>query len=306
MSHEAKPNAGYNWADPHHFHGDHDDQDGHGGHHVTSWQLLVSILLLLLFFTGLTIFSAEAERWAIGLGIPISHFWNVMIALSIALVKSIFVCMFFMHLKNDNPLNTMILLTTLFVFGLFILFTGIDLNERDAINEFKAELIVAGGTGTGMAPGGGNFGQTITNSVKQRHIDEIAEKIAAKHQHLDEKGEPAPTDDDIHQAEQEFWNVFYHHKLEDHPEHVPDRHGYDTNDRHAKWKANHIETHGDHNVSTASKSVSRHGLTPGLFDAETNHGGEPGAHGDQPETHETEALNDDQNADKPATPEEDH
>lgn len=275
MSHEAAhPDATYDWSDPHAFHHGEDHDDGHGdheGHHVTQWQLLFAILLLLLFLTFFTVATAQAETWLIGLGVHISHFWNVVIAMAIALVKAVFVCMFFMHLKHDNPLNTMILLTTLFVFGLFILFTGIDLNERDAINEFKSELLVAGGTGTGVAPAGGSFGQTITDAVKQRHIDKYALKFATEHDHRNEAGEIEPTEDDIHAAEHKFWGTFYHHKFEDHPEHTPLRHSYDTNDHYAAWLAHHIEIHGDHNVSTASKSVARHGLTPGLFDADAHH-----------------------------------
>jgi caa(3)-type oxidase subunit IV len=288
MSHdEAHPNAAYDWEDPHHFHHGEDAESDHDhdGHHVTPWQLLVAILMLLLALTALTIFSAEAERWAIALGIHISHFWNVMIALSIALVKAIFVCMFFMHLKHDSPINTMVLLTTLFVFGLFILLTGIDLNERDAINDFKAGNLVAGGTGTGVAPAGGNFGQTITNAVKQRHIDAKAIELATEHGHLNDKGEPAPTEDDTLAAERAFWADFYHHKFEDHPGHTPSRHSYDTNDYHAQWAAHHIETHGDHHISTASTSVARHGLTPGLFDTDAHQGEHDAGHAEPAEDH---------------------
>jgi caa(3)-type oxidase subunit IV len=237
--------------------------------------------------------SAQFETWLIGMGVHISHFWNVIIAMSIALVKATLVCMYFMHLKHDNPLNTMILLTTLFVFGLFLLFTGIDVYERDAINQFKGSYVVAGGTGTSVTLDGGSFGQTITNAVKQKKIDKYAATIAKDNEHLDENGEPAPTEGDIHAAEHKFWADFYHHKFEDHPEHLPARHAYDTNDHHHDWVAHHIESHGDHHISTASESVHRTGRTPGLFDADAHgtghdddHGGD---HGDSHDDHTDES-----------------
>lgn len=293
MSHDAtNPSKGFDWNDPHAFHHGHDGHDAqadhdHDGHHVTPWQILVGILLILLFLTFFTVLSAQVETWLIGLGVHISHFWNVVIAMAIALVKATLVCMYFMHLKHDNPLNTMILLTTLFVFMLFILFTGIDLYERDAVNEFKAGNIQAGGTGVGVKFGGGNFGDTITNAVKQRHIDEIANGLATERGHLDDQGAPAPTEDDQAEAVALFWADFYHHKFVDHPEHLPERHAYDTQDIHADWAAHHVAEHGDHHTSTANETVHRHGHTPGLFSAEDPHaGGHGDGHGDDHGSHD--------------------
>ncbi len=304
----ANPQAGYDWSDPHHFHHGEDAQDHSDHHHASPWQLLVVILFVLLGLTALTVFSAEAERWFIGLGVNISHFWNVVIALSIALVKAVLVCMYFMHLKHDNPLNTMILLTTIFVFGLFILFTGIDLYERDRINEFKAALIEDGGTGAGIQKGGvfaagPTIGDPITWYVKKKKIDAYAAQSAIDHGHLDDSGAPAPTDDDLFAGQKKFWKDFYHHKFVDHPEHVPEQHPRDrANDDPAKgmiqreaihpiWLAHHLETHGHHDISNASRSIPRHGRTPGLFgdaphgdhddhgtDSHDDHGHDDGEH----------------------------
>ncbi|MBZ0172137.1 MAG: cytochrome C oxidase subunit IV family protein [Phycisphaerales bacterium] len=109
MAHDTTPPpaaAGFDWSDPHAFHHDeegHADDHGHG--HVTPWQKLFLILVVLMFLTALTVAAATVEAWAVGMGIHISHFWNVMIALTIAVVKASLVCMYFMHLKHDNPLN---------------------------------------------------------------------------------------------------------------------------------------------------------------------------------------------------------
>lgn len=260
--------SGFDWNDPHAFHHDaegHADDHGHG--HITSWQKLLFILFVLLFLTALTVAAATAEAWAVGMGVNITHFWNVVIALTIALVKATLVCMYFMHLKHDNPLNTMILLTTLFVFGLFLVLTGIDVHERGRINPFKADYNNAGGTGVGMVAGGGSLGDNITTIRKKQEIERRAAAIAQQH------GRDEANDEDKAAAGIDFWGEFYHHKLEDHHGEIPYRHIDDVNDVHADWLAHHIDTHGEPAESDGDRSRPRHGLTPGLFDAHAPHGG---------------------------------
>jgi caa(3)-type oxidase subunit IV len=120
MSHDttphtrAPPRSGFDWADPHHFHHGDDAQadHDHDGHHVTPWQLLFGILFVLLFLTFLTVVSAQAETVADRAWASTSATSGTsIIAMAIALVKATLVCMYFMHLKHDNPLNTMILLS---------------------------------------------------------------------------------------------------------------------------------------------------------------------------------------------------
>ena len=280
MEHDTAHTAGLDWSDPHAFH--HDARGHHDEHdnlhpHVTSWQKLVFVLIALLFFTGLTVFAANAESWASGMGIHISHFWNVVIAVSIAVVKASLVCMFFMHLKYDTPLNTMVLLTTLFVFGLFLMFTSIDLGQRGLVNPVKAEIIQPGGNGIGMVRGGGNLGANITSARKEQAIEQRAAAIAAA------AGREKPTDEDLAEANTEFWNEFYHHKFEDHHGQIPPRHPDDTENVHAEWLAHHMKELAAHRVSDASHSRPRHGLTPGLFDAQAPNaesGHADNAHGD--------------------------
>ncbi len=268
MEHDTAQNAGIDWSDPHGFH--HDTEGHHDEHdnlhpHVISWQKLVFILFALLFFTALTVFAANAEAWAVSMGIHVTHFWNVVIAVSIAVVKATLVCMFFMHLKYDTPLNTMVLLTTLFVFGLFLMFTTIDLGKRGLVNPIKAEVIQPGGNGIGMVKGGGNFGTNITTARKKQAIERLAADIAAAH------GRDKPTEEDLDEANREFWNEFYHHKLEGHEGKIPPRHADDTKNIHAEWLARHLRELDAHRISDASHSRPRYGLTPGLFDAEAPH-----------------------------------
>ena len=268
MEQDTTQPDGFSWTDPHAFHHDvegHADDHGHG--HVTSWQKLVTVLFMLLFLTALTVAAANTEAWAVGMGIHITHFWNVIIALTIALAKATLVCMFFMHLKYDNPLHTMILLTTLFIFGLFLLFTGIDVNERGVINPYKDGQVLAGGTGVGMVYGGGNLGTNITTARKLQEIERRAVAFAATHDR------DTPNDEDQAEAEADFWNEFYHHKLEDHHGRIPIRHPDDVNDHHAQWLTDHIEKHGGVELSDGNKSRQRQGLTAGLFDEHDPHAG---------------------------------
>ncbi len=129
--------------DPHGFH-----QGGHHGHVIIPMRVLAGVLGALLVFTVLTVAASRAEIWAsAAFGLHIPHLVNVLVALSIAVVKSILVAMFFMQLKYDNPLNSLVFLFCLFAFALFLFFPLLDLGSRDVIYSYKAGEKLAGGTG---------------------------------------------------------------------------------------------------------------------------------------------------------------
>jgi caa(3)-type oxidase subunit IV len=72
-------------------------------HHVSPWQLNVAILFVLLFFTFLTVVSRQGRGHPDHLHrLPITQLWNVIIAMSIATVKAMLVCMYFMHLRTTT------------------------------------------------------------------------------------------------------------------------------------------------------------------------------------------------------------
>src|SRR5215470_7187855 len=113
--------TGYDDTDPHH------DLPSHG-HVIIRPRTLVAVLAALLTFTVLTVFCSRAEVWAAHkFHVEIPQLVNVLIALSIAVVKSILVAMFFMQLKYDAPLNAIIFLFCLFAFTLFLFFSMTDL-----------------------------------------------------------------------------------------------------------------------------------------------------------------------------------
>ena len=103
------------WEDPHHHH-DHD----HEHHVIPFWPMFNTFIALL----GLTVITVWAS------GIPVSEFWHLFIALAIAVIKAALVCGFFMHLKYDKPLNSIVLLSSIFGVILFIGFSMLDLGAR--------------------------------------------------------------------------------------------------------------------------------------------------------------------------------
>jgi cytochrome c oxidase subunit IV len=141
MAHAAHPTQPLDELDPHH-------ESHHHGHVIIRPSTLVAILLILLVLTGLTVGAAQLEAW-------IAHTWNIhipslfnaFVALSIAVVKAVLVFMFFMQLKYDSPLNSIVMGFTFFAVGLFFFFTMIDLGNRDAIYPYKSGEIQRGGLG---------------------------------------------------------------------------------------------------------------------------------------------------------------
>jgi cytochrome c oxidase subunit IV len=126
--------------------------DPHGNvkheHVILSVPLLLSVLIALLVLTILTVAASRAET-AISaqLNIVIPQWVNVLIAMSIAVVKAVIVAMFFMQLKYDNKLNAVVVVVCLGCVGLFLGFSAVDLGYRGIINPIEQHDIQPGGTG---------------------------------------------------------------------------------------------------------------------------------------------------------------
>ncbi|MBX9737832.1 MAG: cytochrome C oxidase subunit IV family protein [Phycisphaerales bacterium] len=120
----------------------------HHGHHIVPRRVLLTVFGLLLFFTLTTVGAAQFEQWiATSFDVVIPQWVNVAVALSIAVVKTVIVGAFFMQLKYDSPVNSLVVLFTLMCFACFIGFTAIDLGNRDALFAYKSQHIKTGGTG---------------------------------------------------------------------------------------------------------------------------------------------------------------
>lgn len=139
-----------------HFAEDPEEQvDPHGfakghkhGHVIMSVFTLRTVLAVLLTFTVTTIFFAQGEKWIEAtFDVTMPRWMNVVVAMSIATIKSVIVAAFFMQLKYDNPINTAIFMFCLLALGLFMGFTALDLGLRDQVYTFKAGEIRQGGLG---------------------------------------------------------------------------------------------------------------------------------------------------------------
>lgn len=130
-----------------HGHKDH-------GHFIVPLPTLRAVLLALLFFTLLTVGLSKGEAIiAETFNFVIPQWVNVVVAMSIACVKTAIVVMFFMQLKYDNPLNAMIFIFTLMTVCFFLAFTMIDLGNRGTLDRLRARYQVPGGTGlSGAGP----------------------------------------------------------------------------------------------------------------------------------------------------------
>jgi cytochrome c oxidase subunit IV len=246
----AANDLGWDPTDPH---GINPHDEAHEGHFVADWRMQVSILVILLFFTALTVGFYNLEQWVeTAFEITLPRWINIAGAMSIATIKALLVAAFFMQLKYDKALNTFVMLFCLFCVALFLTFSMIDLKSRDWVYAEKAPALIEGGTGVGLnaasadkdfslavGPKVNTAGQNIVGYARLKGIEEyLAEG----------------------KTEADFWAHFY-------DGHAVHRDEYDEKDYFTQLGLGHHDQ-----VSTANASHPRHGLTPGLFsDVEPSH-----------------------------------
>lgn len=126
------------------------DSASHHGHTIVAASTLMVVLVILVGLTFLTVGAALLEAWLVDtfhVQPELATVINVGICLAIAAVKTTLVVMFFMQLKYDNPINTMIFLFCLGTVACFLGFTMLDLGNRGTIDQFKAQYVSEGGLG---------------------------------------------------------------------------------------------------------------------------------------------------------------
>ncbi len=174
-AHAANPSE-FNELDPH-------GAGGHGQHesHVIVGPFTLRLILaILLFFTATTVGLAQLEIWIAGFfDITLPLWLNIVIAMSIATVKAVLVMAYFMQLRYDNPINTILMGFCIFGVLLFICFTAMDLLTRDRIYDFKEGQVVAGGTFQGNLSRVDVARQEFIERVGEDRYKEI--KAAIKH-----------------------------------------------------------------------------------------------------------------------------
>jgi len=109
------------------------------GHHPTPFWTMFIVFMLLLFLTVITVFQSRIPTEIM----PATM--HIIAAIGIATFKAILVGAFFMHLKYDKPMNTVVMSATIFAVILFIGFSMLDLGARSVVERKEGGDIHAGG-----------------------------------------------------------------------------------------------------------------------------------------------------------------
>jgi len=100
--------------------------------HVVPVRMLVGVLLALLVLTVVTVAVTLVDLGP----------FNLVVALSIALVKATLVLLYFMHLRWDRPFNAVIIISALAFVVIFVGLTLLDSHnyQADIIPEFGSQV----------------------------------------------------------------------------------------------------------------------------------------------------------------------
>ena len=96
------------------------DTAGHQDHGHGGLKLYATVLGVLLVLTVITVGASYLD---FGGG-------NVVIAVLIASIKASLVALFFMHLKDDKPVNALIMVSCFMFLGLMVTFLLLDIDNR--------------------------------------------------------------------------------------------------------------------------------------------------------------------------------
>jgi cytochrome c oxidase subunit IV len=120
----------------------HDADDGEVHAHVNSPLFMIGIFAALIVLTVLTVAVSYVD-----LGVA-----NTFVALLIATMKASLVAAFFMHLKGDRPIHSIIFVGAFVFLGIFIFLSNDDLTTRHQVDVDNGARVLER-TGV-VAPGG--------------------------------------------------------------------------------------------------------------------------------------------------------
>lgn len=103
----------------------------HHGHHIIPKKTLLRIFIALIGLTILTVLAAQVHTGPL----------HVPIALAIAITKAALVVMFFMGLKYDSPMNTLVFSVGVIWVVVFLTFTLFDTVFRGDLANAQADPI---------------------------------------------------------------------------------------------------------------------------------------------------------------------
>ena len=121
--------------------------EAHAAHvHVTPFWPMLWVFIILLVLTGLTVWTSRLHVIPFGNSpIEFGPTLHILMALVIAVVKATLVAAYFMHLKYDKPMNTVVMSSTIFAVILFIGLTLADVNSRGVVDRLEQHKILEGG-----------------------------------------------------------------------------------------------------------------------------------------------------------------
>ncbi|MEM1166853.1 MAG: cytochrome C oxidase subunit IV family protein [Planctomycetota bacterium] len=229
-------------------HDTHSDHDAHDDHvHVTPFWPMFNVFIVLVVLTVLTVITSNVHELKLGNSVfVIDSNMHILLALTIATIKGLAVAAWFMHLRYDKAINTVVAGATLFVVVLFIGFTLYDLSNRDTVLAQEGggaavyhPLANPAGTVTDAAgsifPGGSlnlysgdpqkKFGKQKSELSIMEYVRQSAQQIAAN---------PPHTEGDHHTGE--------HHEGDGHTHSGADAHADHTDGTSHEGDADHHDT----------------------------------------------------------------
>mgnify|MGYP005840626771 CR=1 FL=1 len=96
-----------------HGHGEHGSH-----HHVVSPAILLGTFAALMVLTVITVAATFVD---------LGGSMNLLLAMVIAVTKATLVCLYFMHLRWDRPLNSVIFFSSILFLGVFLWFAMLDM-----------------------------------------------------------------------------------------------------------------------------------------------------------------------------------
>jgi cytochrome c oxidase subunit IV len=129
--------------------------EAHSAHvHVTPYWPMFWVFMILLALTALTVWSSNVHGFWIGnTEIVLGGTAHILIAMTIAVVKALLVAMYFMHLKYDQPMNTVVAGATVFAVIMFIGLTLADSATRGVMDPMEHKKVIEGGDSHRAADG---------------------------------------------------------------------------------------------------------------------------------------------------------
>jgi len=88
-------------------------------HDHTPNYVKVWIALLVLTVMTVSVSYVQFGKWGM-------HFLNILVAMLVATIKGTLVCLYFMHLKEDNRVNQVVFISAFFF---LVIFVGLTLSD---------------------------------------------------------------------------------------------------------------------------------------------------------------------------------